>query len=130
VAVAGLAAAFVSGCVVAIIAIVITAGGHGWTAAMISATAVLTAPAGAAAWSVRHGRHGRTVAAIVTTINAIIDLTLAVLTWREGFAYVANTFEHLAPLIVAWAVLWLSWQAVPLIALMRTAARPSVVASP
>jgi hypothetical protein len=115
-----LVVAFVSGCGTATIAILISAGGHGWTAAVISASAVLTAPAGAAAWSVRHDRYGRSIATFVMFINTMIDTEFLILTWREGFEYAAETIEHHASLVAVWAALWLIWQAVPVLALLRT----------
>jgi hypothetical protein len=101
-------ASFAGGIVVALLAFFMAAGGHGWTAPMISATALLTAPAGAATWLLRH----RVAAIVVTSINVVADIAFLVVTART-LRDAASTFEHLWPLVIAWALIWLAVQIPP-----------------
>ena len=97
------------GLLVALIAAFMAAGGHGWVAPMVSATAILTAPAGAAAALVRK----RVFAIVVIVTNLAADIAFVVLTART-LDDAASTFKHLAPLVIVWAVLWLVVQVPPI----------------
>lgn len=121
-----LAAAVICGLVVAGLAVLMAAGGHGWVAVLLSGTAIVTAPAGVAAWMVRGAPHGRTVAMSVVITNLLIDIALLIFTSREGLQSVSETFEHLAAPMILWAVLWLGWQVPPMLALVKQRMRGSL----
>jgi hypothetical protein len=111
-----LASCFGSLLVAATAALVLAAGGHGWNSTIVSASSILTGPAGAVAWVLQAGLARKQTAAATIAANVLIDLALIVLTVREGLVYVVDTWAHLWPIVLAWAALWLVLQAVPLIA--------------
>jgi hypothetical protein len=117
--IAFLAFSILCGLLVAAFGVIIGAGGHGWVAASVSATALLTAPAGAAAWLLRRSRRGRRVAFIVLAVNGAIDVLFVLFSAREGFAYAVEAFDHAAFAVLAWAALWVGWQLVPVLSLVN-----------
>lgn len=104
--------AIVSGVVVAFLAVLMGGAGHGWTAAIVSMTAVLTAPLGAAAWLLR----SRGTAFVAVATNLVLDTTFVVRTFTEGLEYAAKAVEHMPHVVVAWAALWIGWQVPPVLA--------------
>lgn len=112
---ASLLGAAACGVVVALLAFLMAAGGHGWAAPVVSATAILTAPAGAVAWLARR----RAIAMVVVAISIVIDIAFVVLAAREGLGSAASTFEHLAPVVIVWALLWIAVQVPPVLVVFR-----------
>ena len=107
--------AAIAAAIVAAGAVLMMAGGHGWIAAAFSLTALVTAPAGAVSWV----SHRRGLARAVMIVNAVVDLLFAAAAAKEGLGYAANTFSHLAPVVVIWAVLWAGCQTIPVATLLR-----------
>ena len=99
--------------------VALAAGGHGWNASALSASALLTGPAGSVAWSLQGTRTGKRIAVATILVNVVVDILLMVFTSREGLDYVHDTWQHLAPLVVAWAGAWMFLQLTPLAAAFR-----------
>ena len=102
---------------------VLAAGGHGWNSSVLSATSLLTGPAGAVAWWKR-GVVGKRIAAGAIIVNLLADGLLLVLTAREGAEYLVDTWAHVAPLVLAWAGTWALLQVLPFAAATRSRASP------
>jgi hypothetical protein len=108
-------AASLSGLAIAALAVPLAGGGHGWMGALWSAFAVITVPLGALAWRYRDVSAGRVIAIVVLVVDGIVDVLLIAAT-RDGHFAVA--WRHLAPIVVAWAALWIGWQIPPALGLM------------
>ena len=122
--VAVLLAAALSGFVVAALALGFSGGGHGWNSAFISASAVVTAPAGAICWFARRSRGGKIFAILVTLTNVAVLGFLLRETAGEGTRYVERVWNSVWFLVLPWAALWFGWQMVPIIALLTGARTP------
>lgn len=110
--------AFLSALLVASFGALVSAAGHGWNAALLSTTALLTIPCAAAAWTLRGKRGGRMLAGLVTVANVAIDAALVFLTFRGGTGDFNGVVEHLAIPVVAWLAIWLAWQILGLVAVL------------
>jgi hypothetical protein len=99
--------ATLSGMAVAVLAVLFGLGGHGWTAARLSASAIVLAPMGAVAWCYRDRRGITKLARAVTLVNVLIDVAIVLLT-KDGDLH--GALEHFAPAVFIWAALWLLWQ--------------------
>lgn len=108
--------ALLSALLVAAFGVLVSAAGHGWTVAPFAATALLTIPAAAAAWSLRTTRAGRGLADVVSVANVAVDAGLVWFTLRDGMADFESLAGHLAVPVTLWAALWLGWQALALAA--------------
>lgn len=120
-------AASMSGLAIAAMAIPLGGAGHGWTGALWSAVAVITAPLGALAWRYRDLDAGRVIARVVIAIDLVADVLLLVSARGGDFA---SAWRHLAPLVVAWAALWIAWQIPPALASRRSRRSPQPPRSP
>ena len=112
-------AALLSGLIVTAIALAISGGGHGWNSAFISASAVVTLPAGALCWFGRRSRIGQVFATILMSTNLIIVVVLFAATTAEGTEHVVRTWRALPGYVTAWAFLWVGWQVVPVVAILK-----------
>jgi hypothetical protein len=115
--------ATLSGIAVAILAVLIGGGGHGWLTPRFSAGAIVLAPLGAIAWCYRDRPMMRTIARAVTALNLLLDAAVVIGTYREGLQYASQAFSNYAPAIMVWAVVWVLWQIPPATAVTRLSAR-------
>lgn len=106
-------AASVSGLAIAALAVPLAGGGHGWTGALWSAAAVVTAPLGALAWRYRDLAVGRTIAMAVIAVDLVVDVVMAA---SLSHRFPSALWEALKPIAIAWAALWIFWQIPPALA--------------
>src|SRR5206468_8085515 len=106
-------AASMSVLAIAALAVPLAGGGHGWSGALWSAFAVITAPLGALAWRYRDVPAGRVIAIVVIAVDVVVDLLLIVSARGDDFD---AAWRHLAPIVIVWAALWIGWQVPPAIA--------------
>jgi hypothetical protein len=96
--------AVLSGIAVSILALLVS---QGWRAALLSATAIVLAPAGAIVWCYRDRRGMPRIARFVTAANVLIDVVILAATHRPD---VGAAFHNAPPAFVIWASLWVLWQ--------------------
>jgi hypothetical protein len=111
----------VYGGTVAVLAISLSGGGHGWNFASISAVGVILVPAfGIALASPRKERRG--LLWMVTAAMIIADVFLVLGTESEGWTYFESVWSRGAGYVVTWAILWFAWQLAALATLIRDVA--------
>ena len=108
-----------SGVVIAVMALAMSGGGDGWNSAFISASAVITAPAGALIWFGRGRRFARVAAILLTIVNVAILAFLVHESIREAM-YVARVWDSMPWMVTLWAALWMFWLALPVVVAART----------
>ena len=106
------------GLAVAGLAVHLGGGGHGWTSAFVSASALLLAPAAGVALALRGSRRGFSFAVVLAALALAADFEIVRRTLDEGTRYSRHSWERAPALVSLWACLWMSWQ-VALIPLMR-----------
>ena len=111
-------AALLSGLLITAIAIALSGGGHGWNSALISASAVITAPAGVLCWFVRSSQTGHRLTVTLIVVNVAIVFVFVIQTMAEGAEHVIRVWRALPGYAVAWMILWLVWQIVPVAGLV------------
>ena len=98
------------GLAVAGLAVLLGGGGHGWTSALVSASAVLLAPAAGLALALRGSRASRAVAVVLAVLALAADYEIVRRTIGEGTSYARHVWERAPGLVSLWAGLWMSWQ--------------------
>jgi hypothetical protein len=114
----------VYGVVVAGMAFIIAGGGHGWTSALISSVGLVLLPALGVAWTRSH--RPTVLGVLAAAVTA--DIALGAATAREGFEYVERVFASFPVFVLGWLLLWLGWQGVVIVGLLRGtfASRPNI----
>src|SRR5437870_5045125 len=85
------------GLVVAILALFMAGGGHGWGEGLFSATAIVLVPLAGVAWAYRHRMAGLLVASLVLAAGASLDWFLITHT-----SYVDRVWQHLPGVLAGW----------------------------
>ena len=98
------------GLAVAALAVHLGGGGHGWTAAFVSASALLLAPAAGVALALRGSRRGFPLAVVLAVLALAADFEIVRRTLAEGTSYTRAAWERAPGLVSLWACLWMSWQ--------------------
>ena len=94
------------GLLIAVLAVKLSEGGHGWNAAILfGIVAIIMSPVACVLWVKRH-----TVTTNVLIISLIIaitaDIGLFQASWNEGL----SAFQRVADHAITWLMLWMSWQ--------------------
>jgi hypothetical protein len=95
---------------VAVLALGMSGGGHGWNSAFISSVSVVGSPLAALAWSLRHRRAGIALAAVLLIVAVGFDILLWSETKSEGSHYAAQVWNAGAGLVMLWGALFACWQ--------------------
>lgn len=118
-----LAAGLIVGALVAGVGIALGGAGHGWISAGITSVAILTAPLTGLAWALRRRLGGRILAGLLVLAAVAANGGLVVSTSREGWGYAEDAWSDAPIALSIWFILWLSWQAVAALVLVRRPAR-------
>ena len=105
--------ATLSGMAVSILALLLS---HGWRAALLSATAIVLAPAGAIVWCYRDRAGMARFALLITIINVLIDIAFILGTHRQA---ISAAVDRAAPAVLVWATLWALWQLLPALGMRK-----------
>lgn len=111
----------VIGALTAFLGVLFTGAGHGWMGALIpSGMSMIGAPLGLLAWSMRRNATGKPLAAFVVVWAAIADTGLIVATLAEESSHFSRMWNGDLDFVVAWAVLLMTWQILPLIVVLTS----------
>ena len=105
--------ATLSGMSISILALLLS---HGWRAPLLSATAIVLAPAAGIVWCYRDRSDMTRFAKLLTAINAVLDLAFLLGTSRQAWS---AAVESAAPLLAVWIALWGLWQLLGALAMRR-----------
>jgi hypothetical protein len=92
------------------LALAMTGSGHGWGSGLLSSVSIVGAPLAGLAWCLRRWRSGFLLAMAVSLGALGVDLILWRETMSEGTSYLARVWWSAPELLLAWAVMFASWQ--------------------
>jgi len=97
------------GFVIALLALFMAGGGHGWGEGLLSSVAIVLAPVAGVAWAYRRHGLGLVLASLVLAPAACFDWLLCTYT-----GYVDRVWQFMPGVFVCWVSLWVAWQVMAL----------------
>lgn len=123
-------AAVVSLPLLAFLSVAISGGGHGWAAAAVAVMfTVFTAPLAVIAWWARHRWPGRVLAILLVLFHTLADALMVDETLRIERGMVGRVWNAAPFLLILAFLLMITWQLVPIAALVDTFRRANPGAS-